>query len=263
MSASNQSQAARTAFIEPLEHRQLLSVSPIATKTAIKTSESHLTLGQTVSITITISSDKGVPKGEVELLNNGHFFENGIKNQTDGALVGFTAKVDSIGRVRFTFDSTQALTPQDYEFSVRFAPSSTKYAVSKSHVVAVDVAAPTYGTASSDGLQIASVTAGSGATAASGDTVTVYYTGYAVNTNTDESNSGLDTVANQVFDDSAAHPPLTPFSFTLGEGDVIQGFDEGTTGMQVGETRDLLIPSAIGYSDGATRVFVIHLLSIS
>jgi FKBP-type peptidyl-prolyl isomerase-like protein len=63
----------------------------------------------------------------------------------------------------------------------------------------------------------------------------------------------------------------SPFSFTLGAGDVIPGFDEGTTGMQVGETRIVLIPPAEGYGHRAngpipansTLIFALTLESIS
>ena len=74
----------------------------------------------------------------------------------------------------------------------------------------------------------------------------------------------------QIFDDSINHGG-TPFSFTLGAGQVIPGFDAGTVGMQVGETRIVLIPPAEGYGATAngpipgnsTLVFVLTLESIS
>jgi peptidylprolyl isomerase len=63
-----------------------------------------------------------------------------------------------------------------------------------------------------------------------------------------------------------------PFSFTLGEGQVIKGWDEGVVGMRTGGRRELVIPPSLGYGDqspGAgiskndTLVFVIDLLSVS
>jgi peptidylprolyl isomerase len=62
-----------------------------------------------------------------------------------------------------------------------------------------------------------------------------------------------------------------PFSFTLGEGQVIPGWDQGVVGMKVGGRRELVIPPSLGYgsqSPGAgisandTLVFVVDLLKI-
>lgn len=63
----------------------------------------------------------------------------------------------------------------------------------------------------------------------------------------------------------------TPFQFPLGAGRVIQGWDRGVEGMQIGETRELIIPASLGYGDrgaggvippGATLVFEVELLGI-
>ncbi len=63
-----------------------------------------------------------------------------------------------------------------------------------------------------------------------------------------------------------------PFTFTLGEGQVIKGWDEGVVGMKVGGRRELIIPASLGYgaqSPGAgisandTLVFVIDLQKIN
>ena len=63
-----------------------------------------------------------------------------------------------------------------------------------------------------------------------------------------------------------------PFTFTLGAGQVIPGWDQGVAGMQVGGRRELIIPPALGYgsqSPGAgisaddTLVFVVDLLKIN
>jgi len=62
------------------------------------------------------------------------------------------------------------------------------------------------------------------------------------------------------------------FQFTLGEGQVIPGWDDGVLGMKAGGRRELIIPPSLGYdgrSPGAgiaandTLVFVIDLLTIS
>jgi FKBP-type peptidyl-prolyl cis-trans isomerase len=62
-----------------------------------------------------------------------------------------------------------------------------------------------------------------------------------------------------------------PFTFTLGQGQVIAGWDKGVVGMRVGGRRELIIPPSLGYgaqSPGAgiaandTLVFVVDLLKV-
>lgn len=101
---------------------------------------------------------------------------------------------------------------------------------------------------------------GTGATAALGNALTVNYTGWLYDSTRPE-NKGL------VFDTSLGK---TPFLFTLGGGQVIDGWDRGLVGMQVGGTRRLVIPPSLAY--GATRsntippyatlVFDIQLLNV-
>jgi len=63
----------------------------------------------------------------------------------------------------------------------------------------------------------------------------------------------------------------TPFEFTLGRGEVVTGWDQGISGMCVGEIRKLVLPSDIAYGEagalpdilpGATLVFEIELIDI-
>ena len=85
------------------------------------------------------------------------------------------------------------------------------------------------------GLQYEELQAGTGAEALSGKTVVVHYTGWL--------NEG--GKPGQKFDSSVDRG--SPFSFPLGAGRVIKGWDEGVAGMKVGDKRRLLIPSALGY----------------
>jgi FKBP-type peptidyl-prolyl cis-trans isomerase FkpA len=77
------------------------------------------------------------------------------------------------------------------------------------------------------------VVVGTGATASTGKTATVTYTGWLY------SATAADHKGTQ-FDSGS-------FSFVVGQGQVIQGFDQGVTGMLVGGKRTLLIPSSMGY----------------
>ena len=84
-------------------------------------------------------------------------------------------------------------------------------------------------------LIVQDIVTGTGAEAASGKTVTVNYTGFLTN--------------GTVFDSSI--PRGTPFTFALGAGQVIQGWDQGIVGMKVGGKRRLTIPSDLAYGPQA------------
>jgi FKBP-type peptidyl-prolyl cis-trans isomerase len=86
---------------------------------------------------------------------------------------------------------------------------------------------------------------GTGADALSGTTMTVNYTGWLYDTSKAD-HKGL------MFDTSIGK---TPFSFTLGAGQVIKGWDQGVVGMKVGGARELVIPPSLAY--GSTRSGVI------
>jgi FKBP-type peptidyl-prolyl cis-trans isomerase FkpA len=85
------------------------------------------------------------------------------------------------------------------------------------------------------------LTVGSGATAAAGNVLTVNYTGWIYDPSKVDK-KGL------VFDSSVGK---TPFTFTLGSGSVIPGWDKGLAGMKVGGVRRLVIPPSLAY--GAAR----------
>lgn len=104
---------------------------------------------------------------------------------------------------------------------------------------------------------------GTGLEAAAGNVISVHYTGWLYN-------AGAATLHNSaVFDSSVARG--TPFSFTLGIGAVIAGWDRGVAGMKVGGKRTLVIPASLGYGTAgnasippnAGMVFEVELLSVS
>jgi len=108
----------------------------------------------------------------------------------------------------------------------------------------------------SSGLQYWDIKVGTGATAVKGKSVRVHYTGWFTN--------------GKKFDSSVDRGQ--PFVFSLGAGEVIQGWDQGVAGMRVGGKRQLKIPPALGYGargypgaipPNATLIFDVELLGIS
>ncbi len=106
------------------------------------------------------------------------------------------------------------------------------------------------------GLKIEVLTEGTGEVTKNGDIVSVHYIG---------------TLENGTKFDSSRDRG-TPFSFTLGAGQVIQGWDQGVLGMKIGEKRKLTIPSDLAYGVGgvpgaipsnATLIFEVELLGIN
>ena len=121
-----------------------------------------------------------------------------------------------------------------------------------SAALGVDTAAMTK---TPSGLRYQDVTKGQGAEAKPNRTVSVHYTGWLPN--------------GEKFDSSRDRNQ--PFSFTLGAGQVIAGWDEGVAGMKVGGRRKLVIPPDLGYGTagappdippGATLVFDVELLDV-
>jgi peptidylprolyl isomerase len=91
-----------------------------------------------------------------------------------------------------------------------------------------------------DGLAIVTKTKGTGATPTVGHTVTVNYSGFLLN-----SNATLGTEFDSNIDSQFGH--VTPFSFTLGVGQVIAGWDEAFKLLPVGTLAELIIPSTLAY----------------
>ena len=105
------------------------------------------------------------------------------------------------------------------------------------------------------GLKYVDQVVGTGEVAVAGKTANVHYTGWLEN--------------GKKFDSSVDRGQ--PFSFPLGAGRVIKGWDEGVQGMKVGGKRKLTIPSDLGYGSrgaggvippNATLVFDVELLGV-
>ncbi|MBV9824450.1 MAG: FKBP-type peptidyl-prolyl cis-trans isomerase [Alphaproteobacteria bacterium] len=120
-------------------------------------------------------------------------------------------------------------------------------------------AAPGKMTEMPDGLKYTDTKVGTGATATKGSMVSVHYTGWLYN----NGQKGAK------FDSSLDRGD--PFSFALGSGHVIKGWDEGVAGMKVGGERTLVIPPELGYGSrgaggvippNATLTFDVKLLSV-
>ena len=105
------------------------------------------------------------------------------------------------------------------------------------------------------GLKYVDQVVGTGEVAVAGKTANVHYTGWLEN--------------GKKFDSSVDRGQ--PFSFPLGAGRVIKGWDEGVQGMKVGGKRKLTIPSDLGYGSrgaggvippNATLIFDVELLGV-
>lgn len=103
------------------------------------------------------------------------------------------------------------------------------------------------------------IVAGSGAQAVKGSNVTVHYTGWLYKNGR----------RGKKFDSSLDSGQ--PFTFQLGAGEVIEGWDRGVEGMRVGGKRELIIPSEMGYGEtgappeippNATLSFEVQLLDV-
>jgi peptidylprolyl isomerase len=114
-------------------------------------------------------------------------------------------------------------------------------------------------TVTSTGLQYEDTTPGTGATPAKGQTCVMHYTGWL----------WQDGAKGVKFDSSVDRG--RPFSFPLGQGRVIKGWDEGVATMKQGGKRTLLIPPELGYGGrgaggvippNATLLFEVELLDV-
>ena len=110
------------------------------------------------------------------------------------------------------------------------------------------------GVKTASGLQYWDITVGTGAVAKPSSHVKVHYTGWLT--------------TGKKFDSSVGS---SPFDFTLGQGEVIKGWDEGVVGMKVGGKRQLRIPPELAYGEdghppqiprNATLIFDVRLVEV-
>lgn len=129
-------------------------------------------------------------------------------------------------------------------------------------LAACTAAPPAHATGAVDKLTTIDQKVGTGTEAKDGMQVTVHYTGWLY----DDSAKDKHGVK---FDSSRDHGE--PFSFMLGQGSVIAGWDRGVAGMREGGKRILLIPAALGYGargagddipPNASLVFEVELLKV-
>lgn len=138
------------------------------------------------------------------------------------------------------------------DYSSRAQPKASAYPIGTLDTTPPALSANAVTTAS--GLKYEDLQVGTGATAKSGDSVTVNYTGWLEN--------------GTKFDSSIDRKQT--FDFTVGTGGVIAGWDEGVQGMLVGGTRLLVIPPNLGYGSTAngpipansTLIFEVQLVAI-
>lgn len=161
--------------------------------------------------------------------------------------------------------STEATKPIEAAATTTEAakPADTAAQVSTTTPAAEPAAVPAAGSSNITSLQSNDVKVGTGAEAVAGKTVSVHYTGWLY----DE--KAADKHGNK-FDSS--HDRDEPFEFTLGGGQVIQGWDQGVAGMKVGGQRTLTIPASLAYGEtgaggglippNATLVFDVELLDV-
>ena len=150
--------------------------------------------------------------------------------------------------------SPMELDPDDSNpFLFAMAPSEDAPSIAQANALGGELTAPKPRTTAS-GLQITDLVVGEGEEAKAGQTVSVNYRGTLQN--------------GKEFDSSYGRGP---FSFPLGAGRVIKGWDEGVAGMKVGGKRQLVIPSDLAYGSrgaggvippDATLLFDVELLGV-
>jgi FKBP-type peptidyl-prolyl cis-trans isomerase FkpA len=126
-----------------------------------------------------------------------------------------------------TFTRSAAVLALGFVTTIGSAPSGAQAAAPKPHASALQA------------VQKTDTVTGTGKTAVAGATITVHYTGWLYSPKAPKQQGTR-------FDSSVGGDP---FTFQLGSGQVIKGWDQGLAGMKVGGKRTLVIPAALAYGD--------------
>jgi FKBP-type peptidyl-prolyl cis-trans isomerase len=245
-------------FLESLEGRLLLSTT--ATKTKISVVPGTANLGQLLNATVTVVSATGVgtPRGNIKLFDNGTLIATAPINKRTGSITGSINALDNGTGGNVFYNGTNV-------FTAKYVGKSA-FAASRSHASTVNISMPRL-KKEGGGLKVATLLAGSGAAAVTGNNVTVAYTGYVAATGA--------IFDSTIIEDNAGNNGES--TFTLGGGTVAVGFNNGIIGMQAGEVRVLDIPADLAFGDNppppspsgvqippnAEIIFVISLVSIN
>jgi hypothetical protein len=233
-------------------HVAAMPTRAVATQMSLAVTAGTLSQPITFNVTVRAPAAAGPPVGTVSIMDRGNVLHTLTLAPTTSADSKFAVSqatltmVSQPGGPAFFFGKHTVTA--SFEPGGNFAKSTARKTFS--------VNQPTY-TMLANGVKIASIEPGFGAQIQSGQTANVFYSGFLAK-------NGL------LFDDSASHGGQA-LSYVLGSGSLIAGFDAGTAGMQVGETRIIQIPASQGYGSTArgsipansTLVFVVTLESIS
>jgi FKBP-type peptidyl-prolyl cis-trans isomerase FkpA len=249
---------ASAPMIESLESRELLSHTVSATRLTFSTTGTSGTLANPIGITVAAKlTANGLPLRTANI-----FFV--IDGQTS---IG----QGQTGRSGYATAILPNLPAGKHSFAAFFV-GATRYVASQSRAVSLTETPPGF-TTTADGLQFATITAGSGATPTTGQTAHVNYAGYFTNNTLFDTSLGRTSVT--------AGESIVDGGSTLGvvidapintPGSVIAGFNEGVKGMKPGETRVLVIPPQLAYGvtstnpnipDNSTLIFYVKLESIT
>jgi FKBP-type peptidyl-prolyl cis-trans isomerase FkpA len=216
--------------------RDVKTARPV-TQTLVKVKGGFLGQGDTFTVTVRAAAALGSPAGTVTLLNKGDTLTTITLTPSNSTNPKYSTSTGT-----YTIASGGGGTPFFFGLQrVGAAYTSTNKLLASKGYADFAVKTPQYSLRPGH-LKVASVTPGSGAQITAGQTASVLYTGYLVSDITNPVTPGT------IFDDSTKDGG-TPLSYTVEASpeQVVTGFDRGTVGMEVGETRIFIIPPGLAY----------------